>query len=253
MIKIHKEVYGQGQPIVLIHGWAMHTGIWRTFAQQLALNYQVICLDFPGHGLSETVEPYTLEQVTDTLVAAIPESTFTVLGWSLGATVALDLAYRYPQRVNGLIMLAGNPHFVKTEDWPGMSPALLEEFANNLSLDCQATLIRFLSLQVMRLAEGKSLLKQLKQAVQECPSPSKNVLHSALGILKHTDLREQLTTLECSLSIIQGDKDTLVPVQASLAMHKILKNSELNIIPSAGHLPFMSHQSQVIEIIKRFI
>ena len=252
-IKIHKEVYGQGKPIVLIHGWAMHTGIWRQFAQQLAKHYQVICLDLPGHGLSETVEPYALDQISEVLIEAIPEVSFNLIGWSLGASVALTMAKNFPQRVNSLMMLAGNPKFVEEDDWAGIKPELLEDFAKNLCGNCQVTLIRFLALQVNGLPEGRKLLTGLKKAIQECDSPTEKVLLSGLDILKDVDLRDYLSRLHCPVNIIQGDQDTLVPVKAGMDMQKIQPASELNIIQGAGHVPFVSHQSLVIEIISRFV
>jgi pimeloyl-[acyl-carrier protein] methyl ester esterase len=109
--KIHLETFGKGKPIVLVHGWAMHTGIWREFAKQLALNYRVICVDLPGHGRSEAIDPFTLERISDELVNAVPERNCCWLGWSLGATIVLDIAARYPERVSSLILLAGNPSF----------------------------------------------------------------------------------------------------------------------------------------------
>ncbi|MCK4842014.1 MAG: pimeloyl-ACP methyl ester esterase BioH [Methylococcales bacterium] len=253
MINIHKEVYGQGKPVVLIHGWAMHTGIWRKFAQQLAQHYQVICLDLPGHGLSESVEPYALQQVTDALIDAMPESTACVLGWSLGATVAISLARHYPQRVNALILIAGNPRFVQDGHWVGIQPKLLKDFANNLSINFSVTLIRFLALQVNSLPEGKALLKELKIAMKECDPPVGKVLQGGLDILSQTDLRDDLVSLNCPISIIQGDNDSLVPVQASLDMQKIKPACQLNIIEGAGHVPFLSHQSQLIKIINHFL
>jgi len=251
MIAIHKEVFGQGQPIVLIHGWAMHTGIWRGFAQNLAQNYQVTCLDLPGHGLSKTVEPYDLDKITETLIEVMPKEPCCVLGWSLGATVALALAARYPQRINSVVLLAGNPRFVKQDDWAGMRAELLEDFANNLQLNCQQTLIRFLALQVNQLEDGKRLLKELKVAVKECPPPDEKTLQQGLNILKQADLRKALVSLACPVTIIQGDKDTLVPVEVTQYMKKIKPDLRVNIIERAGHVPFLSHPSQVIELIKQ--
>jgi pimeloyl-[acyl-carrier protein] methyl ester esterase len=253
MIKIHKEVYGQGKSIVLIHGWAMHTGIWRKFAQQLAQHYQVTCLDLPGHGLSETVEPYTLENISNALIEEVPESPFCLLGWSFGATVALAMADCFPQRINLLILLAGNPRFVQEGEWAGVSLDMLESFASSLQADCQLTLMRFLALQVNGLPEGKAILKALKNAIQECDPPSEKVLKAGLELLKTVDLRDQLSSLNCPVSVIQGDKDTLIPVEVSQNIQKIQPASEMNIISGAGHVPFLSHQSQVIEIINRFL
>jgi pimeloyl-[acyl-carrier protein] methyl ester esterase len=253
MKKIHKEVYGQGKPIVLIHGWAMHTGVWRKFAKQLGEQYKVICLDLPGHGLSESIEPYALDYIGANLIEAVPESKFCVLGWSLGASVALTMAKNYPHRIDSLILLAGNPRFIKEGGWAGMRPELLDSFAKNLQLNSQLTLVRFLALQVFGLPDAKNILTELKKAINECDPPSEDVLQSALNILKNADLRKDLSLLRCPVNIIQGDEDTLIPVQASLDMQKLQPACDLNIIVGAGHLPFLSHQTQVIEAINRFI
>ncbi|MCK5829613.1 MAG: pimeloyl-ACP methyl ester esterase BioH [Methylococcales bacterium] len=253
MIKIHKEVYGQGKPIVLIHGWAMHTGIWRTFAKELAQNFQVTCLDLPGHGFSETVEPYTLENISFALMDVFPRSPVCLLGWSLGAVVALEMAINYPQQVSSVIMLAGNPRFIQDGAWAGMNPQLLEEFSTYLSKNSQLTLAHFLSLQVNGLSNGRRLLKDLKLGLAECDPPVDSVLLDGLKILKNVDLRTNLVAIDCPISIIQGDKDSLVPVQVSHDMQRIQPECEINILSEAGHAPFLSHQSEIVKIINQFV
>lgn len=253
MPNIYQEVYGQGKPIVLIHGWAMHSGIWREFAQQLARQYRVSLVDLPGHGLSESVEPYTLEQMSEALFNVLPDSPCCLLGWSLGASVALVMARNFPQRVNAVILLAGNPRFVEDEDWAGMRPELLAGFANNLSVDAQLTVRRFLSLQLANLATGKILLKKLKVLMNECDIPNETVLQRGLDILKQADLRENLISIHCPVNIIQGDKDSLIPLQSAFDMKKIQPACKLNIIAEAGHIPFLSHPLQAITAINNFL
>ena len=253
MNKIHKEVYGQGETVVLIHGWAMHTGVWRKFARQLATQYRVVCLDLPGHGSSKSVQPYCLESISDGLIDAIDESSFSLLGWSLGASTVINLAKQYPQRVNSVILMAGNPRFVSDNNWSGMRVELLQEFADNLQKNCQLTLVRFLALQVNSLPDAKGILKELKQAILSCDAPSKNVLQDALDILKTADLRDDFASLKCPVNIVLGDKDALIPVQVGYDMQRIKPAVELNIISGAGHVPFISHQSEVIDVIRRFL
>ena len=253
MIKTHKEVFGEGQSIVLIHGWAMHSEVWKEFAQQLSHYYEVTCLDLPGHGLSETIEPYTLDNISLALVDALPEQPCCVLGWSLGAHVAITIAKNHPQKVDSLIVLAGNPRFVGDKGWLGMNQQLLENFATQLSVNPQKTLLRFLSLQVNNLKNGKQILKDLKQALQKHDVPEEKVLQAGLTILIESDLREDLAQLQCPISIIQGNRDALVPEQVAHNIKKIQPRCEINSIAEAGHVPFLSHQLEVIEIINNFI
>ncbi len=253
MPKLYSETYGSGKPITLVHGWAMHSGIWRDFAQSLAEHYQVTCIDLPAHGRSDRLDQFNLENVSDALINALPETPSCWLGWSLGATIVLDIAHRYPERVNSLILVAGNPLFVGSEHWAGVKSSVLDNFATSLTADCQATLLRFLALQVNGLPNSKQLLKELKAAVMECPPPDNDSLQGGLEILKHTDLRAVLAQLNIPVSVILGDKDTLVPVAVGQQMQQLLTQLELTILNGAGHVAFLSHAQQLQTLICRLM
>ena len=246
MTQIHIETYGKGQILVLIHGWAMHSGVWRDFAKQLGRYCQVICVDLPGHGRSESIEPYSLNRISEALIKVLPIEPFNLLGWSLGATVAMDMAERFPERVKSLIVLAGNPHFVQKQDWPGVKSETLDAFAELLKTDVQQTLIRFLALQVNGLAHGKPLLQQLKKALMEAPSPTQQTLQSGLDILKNTDKRAFMVSKHLPVNVILGDKDTLVPTDSAIALQRLNPNIQYHILEAAGHAPFLSHPEQLI-------
>jgi pimeloyl-[acyl-carrier protein] methyl ester esterase len=259
MPSIYSHTIGTGKPITLVHGWAMHSGIWHDFAQQLAQHYQVTCIDLPAHGRSRdainrvSTTPFTLENVSDALVNALPENNSCCLGWSLGALIVLDIAHRYPERVNSLILLAGNPLFVGSEHWAGVKASVLDNFAASLTADCQATLLRFLSLQVNGLADSKKLLKALKIAIMECDPPDQDSLQGGLEILKHTDLRAVLAQLTIPVSVILGDKDTLVPVSVAQQLQHLQPRLDVTILKGAGHVPFLSHPQQLHTLICQFM
>jgi pimeloyl-[acyl-carrier protein] methyl ester esterase len=167
--------------------------------------------------------------------------------------VVLDIAARYPERVASLILLAGNPSYTQTGQWPGMEVRLLDDFAEYLSKNCQATLLRFLSLQVRGLPDHKDILKALKTTVFECDAPDTNTLQGGLEILKHADLRPVLSGLNIPVSVILGGLDTLVPVAVGQKMQQLLPGLDLNIIDRAGHVPFLSHSRETEAIISRFM
>ncbi|MCQ8105667.1 pimeloyl-ACP methyl ester esterase BioH [Methylomonas sp. SURF-2] len=249
MSYIHAETFGQGPPLVMIHGWAMHSGVWRDFARRLALHYRVICVDLPGHGRSEALEAFKLENIAETVLAAIPQRRFFLLGWSLGATVAMAMTSRAPERVERLFVLAGNPLFVQTGDWPGVKAETLDAFAELLQTDVQQTLLRFLALQVNGLAHGKTLLQSLRWALLECPPPAAEVLRAGLDVLKNTDLRAFMRENPVSTSMILGEKDTLIPVGCGAAVQGLNPEVKLQILSSAGHAPFLSHPQQLVSAV----
>lgn len=265
MIKIHQQTFGEGKPIVLVHGWAMHSGIWLKFAERLAEHYRVTCVDLPGHGLSQAVTPFSLKQISSALNAEIEELPCCWLGWSLGATVVLDFARRFPDRVSSLILLAGNPQFTRTfyspvsgnphlsGAWPGMEAQLLDTFSSRFANNAQSTLYNFLALQVHGLPNAKTLLKELKTAVYSCDPPDIETLKQGLRILREADLRPVLAELKVPILAILGGKDALVPVDAGHKMQQLLPQLQLSILEKAGHVPFLSHQSELVAVVSRFM
>ena len=253
MINLHQQTIGAGKSIVLVHGWAMHSGIWHDFAMQLAQHYQVTCIDLPGHGHSDNLDNFTLEQVADALVDAVADKQSCWLGWSLGATVVMEIAKRYPERVNSLILLAGNPHFTCTEQWPGMKVDLLEAFSEQLTLDAPATLLRFLSLQVAQLPDYKVLLKNIKTAIMARAAPNLDTLQGGLAILKQADLRPALAAAQMPILLLLGTRDTLVPIAVGEAIKDLAPTIQIVVIDKAGHVPFLSHPQIVLETITQFM
>ncbi|MCF7969845.1 MAG: pimeloyl-ACP methyl ester esterase BioH [Methylococcaceae bacterium] len=253
MTYIHKEIYGQGDPVVMLHGWAMHGGLWGDFAAQLAVDRQVICLDLPGHGRSESVKPYSLEVVVDALERALPDEPCSLVGWSLGGELALRLAEKYPHKVKSLILIASNPHFLNAQGWVGVTPNVLIEFAHNIQSNASMTVLRFMSLQVQGMLNMKPCLQQIKEALQECAMPELDVLMGGLQILETTDLRGALTALVLPVQMIFGERDSLVPAVVAGQCMSIAPKTDIHLIKGAGHVPFVTHKQQVLALVQDFL
>lgn len=258
MTPLNVEIFGAGKPVVLVHGWAMHSGIWRSFALQLAQYCRVICVDLPGHGYSPVISPFTLDAISAVLADAVPEQSACWLGWSLGATVVLDFAHRYPERVSSLVLMAGNPCFTRPgtsvySDWPAMNACILEKFATDLFANTPATLLRFLSLQVHGLDHPKSVLADLKAAVKHSPAPDPTALAGGLAILQNADLRSELAGLAMPVMAILGHRDTLVPIAVADALVPLQPALQVRRLEKAAHAPFLSHPETVITLLTDFL
>ena len=249
MTQLHTETFGKGKPIVMVHGWAMHSGIWRQFAKEIANNYRVTLVDLPGHGHSKPTYPFDLETIGQIVVKALEEGSACWLGWSLGAEIVIDIAKRYPNKVNRLILLAGTPLFVRSANWPGIQAEVLESFAESLNRDSQATLLRFLSLQLKGDSDFKNALHELKQSLFSSPAPDQRTLQDGLRILKTSDLRSTFADLTCPVAAILGELDTLVPVAVAGEMVSLLPQMEISVIPRVGHVPFLSHRQAVVDAV----
>ena len=247
MCVIHSDVLGAGEAVVLIHGWGMHSGIWLDFAQALAATHQVICLDLPGHGLSQPLLNASLSQQTQALLASIAVDKFSVVGWSLGGLLAVEMANIAPERVKSLVLLASNPCFVAQEQWPGVKLEVLDSFARQLQADPQQTLMRFMALQVNGLSNAKLRLQQIKQAVLSRPAADLASLEQGLNTLKHEDVRKILANIKCPVSAVLAGRDTLVPLSLQNALPDLRPDITVKVLPDAGHMPFMTHAQVLLD------
>lgn len=252
-MSLHVEVTGHGQPLVMLHGWGMHGGIWADTAARLAQDFAVSRVDLPGHGASAPLEVFTLEAVVERLAAHF-DRPVTLLGWSLGGIIAQHWAVREPQKIARLVLVASTPCFTEREDWQfGMPRATLEQFAAELGHNHAATLRRFLALQV-RGGEGeRELLGSLREQLFSRGEPDMRALRGGLDILRDADLRAQLPDITQSTLVIAGARDKLTPPEASRYLAQIMPNAQVVEIEGAAHAPFLSHPEIFIERVKTFL
>jgi len=254
-VTLYYELHGKGNPILLLHGWAMNTRVWDDVVPELAKTRRVFTVDLPGHGKSSLPANggYDLDAVCDEVKSILEKNTI-VMGWSLGGLVALNLAYRYPDFIEKLVLVAGSPQFVQSSDWPhAVQQEVFDGFAANLADDYRATIQRFLAIQALGSQEAKHAIKALREKVFLNGEPQMSALRSGLKLLSNSNIREQLPDIKCPALIVLGDKDRLIPPAAGTDIAALLPYAQLRIIQGAGHAPFISHLKQFLEITTAFI
>lgn len=248
------QTMGTGPDIVLLHGWGLHGDIWLDTAAQLATTHRVTLVDLPGHGRSDGIDAFTLDAVTEAVLANVPAPA-AWMGWSLGGMIALNAAVHSPGAIERLILVASVPRFVRDSGWRhAMTPEILASFAAALERDYSATIDQFLALQVMGCDNERVLLRDLRRRMRAQPQPQPQALRGGLDILRHADLRPQLGQIRCPLQLIFGERDRLVMPQAADDMlYLIQAQARLDIIPGAGHAPFLSHPHAFMNILDNFL
>lgn len=239
------ECRGHGPDLVLIHGWAMHSGIWGRALDLLEAHFRLHLVDLPGHGRNRhQAWPHDWQGWNDELGAALPEGAMW-MGWSLGGLFVLDQALRFPQRLKGVVLVASNACFIQRPHWPhGMAEAVFDEFANALSRDYRSTLERFLALEVHGAEHAQRALRELRDCAFAHGSPSLDALEGGLEMLHNCDFSTQLTQLQPALLALGGRRDRLVPPGALSTTAERVRDGRAVIIPGAGHAPFIGHRDE---------
>lgn len=249
---MHIDTYGHGQDLVLLHGWAMHGGIFASIVPHLRAHYRVHVVDLPGHGLSREHETrFQMQDVVTRLHQRLPPAVY--VGWSLGGMIALEMALTHPEEVQGLGMISAAPSFVRrSADTTGVDVSVFEQFRNELATDYRGTIERFLALEVLGDEHAQSCLRTLKAQVFERGEPNPHVLEDGLNILAHTDLRDRLSHITCPNYWIAGGRDRLISHQA-MAHAAQSCHGRFQRIDHAGHAPFLSYPGEVLHALENLM
>jgi len=256
---VHIESAGRGPPLVLLHGWAMHGGLWQPILPRLIRRFRVHNVDLPGHGSSATTTPYTLATLVGAVasaVEALPDAhgaPVIVLGWSLGGLVALEWARTRPSSIGALVLTATTPCFVQRDDWPhAMAAATLDRFGDELVASYRLTLQRFLTLQMQGSEHSRAELARMRTTLFARGEPAPAALRAALALLAATDVRDSVASIAQPALVIAGDRDALTPPEAARWLADALPQATLAPISGAGHAPFISHAEEFLAAIECF-
>jgi len=215
-LKMYYEIYGQGKPLVLIHGGG--STIQTSFEKVIPLfakNRKVIAVELQAHGrTSDRNADLTFEQDADDIISLlknlnIPKADF--LGFSNGGTTTLQIAIRHAENVDKIILgsALAKRNGVPDQFW-----------------------------EFMKLARLENMPAQLKEAYTKVsPNPDGlQIMHDrdAKRMVDFKDIpEEEIRSIKAPTLIIIGDKDVITPEHA-IELHRQITNSELAIIPG-GH------------------
>lgn len=253
MSGLHVEVVGHGPPLVLLHGWAMHGGLFAPLVDRLREQRTLHLVDLPGHGGSrDSGVPLALEASTQAILDVVPVAPWC--GWSLGGLIALHAASTQPQRVPALIMLCATPKFVRSDDWSqGMPVEVFRGFAEGLRDDWRGTLERFIALEAFGSDHAREELRTLQAGLFARGEPAPGVLVDGLSLLESTDLRTSLEDLQVPSLWLAGRRDRLVNPQAMQLAASAAPNARHVVVDHAGHAPFLTHADDVASLLLDFL
>lgn len=232
--KIYYEVYGKGQPIVLLHGGIYgYIDEFAPFIDVLKDTYQVICIATRGHGKSEIgKQPYSYNQRAEDaykVTRHITKDSVTVLGFSDGGYSGLKLAALHPGLVKKLIVIGA-----------GYSPKINESRKFNYN---STTLLQ----QAKGLFEKRLSLMPEPDRWEESLSMSNNLYNN------DPITGDIFSKIKCPTLIMSGDRDEYLPVENIVKAHRYIQKSELSIIAGCGHVVFLCNFPSVWATIQPFL
>lgn len=241
------QMSGSGLPLVLIHGWGSSAEIFNGLISQLP-DCHCLAPDLPGYGASTATAPVDLAALAEDLLHwcdALGLEKVTLLGWSLGGMIAQELAARFPQRFERLILLATTPRFVTTPDWPhGLSDSAVRALARDFKRSPTTTLTNFWSLQFQGESPPPSPLRVEVETVTTL---------GGLELLRRIDLRRHLSAITLPTLVLHGSADVIIPIGAGRFLADSIPQAHFHEFCGCGHAPFYRAAAPVSVVIRDFL
>ena len=254
--RLHVTVAGpeQGPPLVLLHGFPLHSGRWSAQSDALADKWRVIAPDFRGHGRSEVGDgQYAIDFFADDLFAVldalVPKRPVVACGLSMGGYVLLRAVERERTRFAGLIL-------ADTRSGIDRDEARLKRFDAVRTLREKGA--AGYAEEFVKGAVGKTTHAErpaVVAAVTEMAAAAdpRGLIGALLAMAARTDTTDMLEKLSMPTLVVVGDEDTLTHPDHSREMATRIAGARLVLIPGAGHLTPMEAPGPFTGALRTFL
>lgn len=242
-----------GLPVAMLHGWGMNLGVFDLLREELP-DHETLAIDLPGHGRSPWWPGAAQFDAQVAAVRAALPPRCVLLGWSLGAKIALRIAASTPDRVAALILVSATPKFAQSADWVhGMDAESMRAFRAVLQQDWQQSMRDFVWLQLRGSRHAESAQRAIEDSLAARGAPVPEALHGDMDLLGELDLRPEVARVTQPALIVSGQNDRVTSPAAASWLAATLPGARLFDVPRAGHAPFVSHHIEVGDAVRGFL
>lgn len=264
----HVHYRDQGNPkgpvLVLVHGFSASLHTWEPWVGLLGGQYRIISLDLPGHGLTRAPANYkpSIDAYADLVAqttARLDAPRFVLAGNSMGGGVAWNLATRYPERLNGLVLVdsAGWPHEGANARTPLAFKLLRFPIARALGQQLDTSSIVAAGLK--DAFHNKALVDQAM--IDRYVELGRGEGHRALIMNLQTGRKPMtvdqakalLATIKVPTLVMHGEDDALIPVADGKALAGAIPGASLILYPATGHIPMEEKADQSAAELKAWL
>ena len=230
--RIHYYVMGPaaGAPVVLVHGLGGRCEDWRNLAPYaVRMGFRVYMPDLPGYGRSDRPADfsYSIADQAKTVIGfmdAMELKQVSLGGWSMGGWIATFVAAKYPERVERLVLFD--------------SAGLYEKPAWNTDLFTPVSAIELDQLDALLMPHPPAVPSFIAADILRVSHNRAWLIHRALdSMLTGRDATDKLLPqLKMPVLIVWGALDHITPLSQGQAIHRLIPQSEMEVVPTCGHL-----------------
>lgn len=228
---------GAGAPLVLLHGGGSRAGHFTPLMQCLAPHLQATAYDQRGFAATGAAPDTVIDHAhwasdVVAIMDALELDRASLLGWSLGASVALNAAHLYPGRIDALVLL-GAPDPASAVD----VTRLRRRQADRRALDPETGRERDRADMAAQVTVAAAARAGLLDSLVADRAASTVALQDRVidAYPTRPDLRSVAARVSCPVHLFVGDQDRMCPLQAAEQMAAALPHADLQVVPDCGH------------------
>ena len=248
--QIHFTSFGQGEPMLLLHGFLENSSMWESLQKELSKTYSIYALDLPGHGHTDAIGYiHTMEEYA-ALVLAFAEfqklDSFSLIGHSMGGYVALALAELHSEKIKKLVLLNSSP--------------LADSDSKKIERDRAITMIQKYPEAFVRMAvkhlflpkDQKRLSSEIDIAILNAKMCSQQgIINTLKGMRDRKDRTEVLNNLSTKCLVILGEDDKVINFEKTKTIAK-KSGTKFSILPG-GHMSYLEHPDLLLKTTQAFL
>ncbi|MDR6761766.1 pimeloyl-ACP methyl ester carboxylesterase [Flavobacterium sp. 2755] len=262
-VKLYVKDYGEGKPVILIHGWPLSNEMWEYQVEYLVKNnYRVIAYDRRGFGKSsQPWEGYDYDTLTDDLSEIINQlelENVTLVGFSMGGGEVVRYFSRYQGKGVAKAALISSiiPFLLKTEDNPDGHPREKSETTAAAIKEDRIGFVdnfgkTFFGVNIINKPLSTALLEYYRML---CSFASPHATLKCAESFSFTDFRDELSTITVPTLIIHGNDDKIVPIDlTSKKASEAIANNTYIVYEGAPHGLFYTDRDKLNEDLLEFL
>jgi pimeloyl-ACP methyl ester carboxylesterase len=231
-IKIHYAIYGQGSPVIFLHGGLANSDYWGEQVEAIAVHHTVVLMDSRGHGRStRDARPYGYDLMADDVVAlmdALKIPNAAIVGWSDGGIIGLDLALRHKDRIGRVFAFAANT----------VTSGVIEGVEKN------STFAAFIARAGKEYAALSATPNEYSAFVDQI---------SKMWFSEPNWTDDQLKGIDTPVLVVDGDHDEAIKRAHAEYIAAAIPHAGLLILPNVSHFAFLQDPDQFNFAILHFL